>query len=61
LITEAPSTKGFTNSAPRMTDWIGWQIIKQFHSNNKNISLSNLLKENDAQKILELSRYKPKK
>jgi len=61
LITEAPSTKGFINSAPRMVDWIGWQIVKQYMSNNKNIILMDLLKENDAQKILNLSKYKPKK
>lgn len=61
LITEAPSTKGFVNSAPRMVDWIGWQIIKQFNFHNKNVSLSDLLKENDSQKILRLSKYKPKK
>ncbi len=61
LITEAPSTKGFVNSAPRMVDWVGWQIIKQYNSNNKKISLSQLLDEKDSQKILKLSKYKPKK
>jgi uncharacterized protein YjaZ len=61
FITEAPTTKGFKNSPPRMTEWIGWQIVKSFMENNKNISIKDLLNLNDAQKILKDSKYKPNK
>ena len=61
FITEAPTTKGFKNSPPRMAEWIGWQIVKSYMDNNKNISIKDLLNENDAQKILKASKYKPNK
>ncbi len=61
FITEAPTTKGFKDSPPRMAEWIGWQIVKSFMDNNKNVSIKDLLNENDAQKILKVSKYKPNK
>ncbi len=61
FITEAPATKGFKDSPPRMAEWIGWQIVKSFMSNNKKTTIKDLLNENDAQKILKASKYKPKK
>ncbi|NVN96336.1 MAG: hypothetical protein HXX18_13765 [Bacteroidetes bacterium] len=61
FITEAPTTKGFKNSPPRLAEWLGWQIVKSFMDNNKNVTLKDLLKENDAQKILKASKYKPNK
>ena len=61
FITEAPSTKGFKDSPPRFAEWIGWQIVKSFMDNNKNVSIKDLLHENDAQKILKASKYKPNK
>ncbi|MFZ4401117.1 MAG: hypothetical protein ACOYO1_13855 [Bacteroidales bacterium] len=61
FITEAPTTKGFKDSPPRLAEWIGWQIVKSYMENNKSISINELLKENDAQKILKASKYKPNK
>jgi len=61
FISEAPSTKGFNDSPPRLAEWIGWQIVKSYMENNKNININDLLKEKDAQKILRASKYKPNK
>ena len=61
FFTEAPSTKGFKDAPPRFGEWIGWQIIKSYMKENKNASLEDLLKENDSQKILKISKYKPVK
>ena len=46
-------------SPPRLGTYIGWQIAKSYIENNKSVTLTQLLEENDAQKILEKSHYKP--
>lgn len=61
FFTEAPSTKGFKDAPPRFGEWIGWQIIKSYMNENKNATLEELMKENDSQKILKISKYKPVK
>ncbi len=61
FFTEAPSTKGFKDAPPRFGEWIGWQIIKSYMNENKNAKIDELLKENDSQKILKISKYKPVK
>jgi hypothetical protein len=61
FFTEAPSTKGFKDAPPRFGEWIGWQIIKSYMNENKNANLEELMKENDSQKILKISKYKPVK
>ncbi len=61
FFTEAPTTKGFNNSPPRFGEWIGWQIVKAYMNENNKVTIAELLKENDSQKILHLSKYKPKK
>lgn len=59
---EGPFTSAFSKEAPpRIGYWIGWQIIKQYMKNNPEISLEQLMKEVDAQKILNKAKYKPKK
>ena len=39
--------------------WVGWQIIKSYVKNNDKVSLSELMREQDAQKILAKSKYRP--
>ena len=59
---EGPFTSAFSKeSPPRIGFWIGWQIIRQYMKNNPEISIEQLMKEGDAQKILNKSKYKPKK
>jgi hypothetical protein len=60
-IEDGNTTSGFPKGAPGKTGcWLGWQIIKSYMKNN-DVSLQQLLAENDAQKILDSSKYKPRK
>ncbi len=57
---EAPFTTPVSQDSPgRLGTWIGWRIVNSYMSNNSNISLRDLMNENNAQKILEESKYKP--
>jgi hypothetical protein len=57
---EAPFIQGFPDGSPgRVGHWIGWEIVKAYMENNKEVSLINLIQEKDAQKILNKSKYKP--
>jgi len=59
-IGEAPFTVTFANvSAPRMGTWIGYKIVCGYMKNNPNVSLQQLMNENDYQKILNFSKYNP--
>jgi hypothetical protein len=57
---EAPFTVNLTNdSAPRISWYCGWQIIKKFMEKNPDYTLDMLMKERDSQKILNEAKYKP--
>ncbi len=59
---EGPFTSAFSKDAPpRIGYWIGWQIIRQYMKNKPELSLDELMKEADAQKILREAKYKPRK
>ncbi|HKR03044.1 MAG TPA: hypothetical protein VJY62_00305 [Bacteroidia bacterium] len=61
-INDGPTTNGLPKESPaKIGAWIGWQIVKAYMNNNADVNLEQLLKENDAQKILNNSNYKPKK
>jgi len=61
FISDGPFTSSFTKDSPSRTgSWIGWQIVRSYMKNNKQVSLKNLMSENDAQKILTKSKYKPR-
>ena len=62
-LNEAPFTPGIgerNESAPKLGVFIGWQIVKKYMEKNPEVSLQQLMEENDAQKILKESKYKPK-
>lgn len=62
-LSEGPFTPGLgdkNQSAPKLGVWMGWQIVKKFMQENKDVTLQQLMSERDAQKILTLSKYKPK-
>ena len=62
FLNPAPFTPGVgekNDSAPRLAVWTGWQIVKQYMDNNPNVTLQQLMGDNDAQKILNGSKYKP--
>jgi gliding motility-associated lipoprotein GldB len=57
---EAPFTTGFVKESPGRTGvWIGWRIVRKYMDNNPKVTLDQLMQENDPQKILSQSRYKP--
>lgn len=59
-INDGPFTNGLSKESPsRLGDWIGWQIVRSFMSNN-DISLQQLMQLKDSQKILKESLYKPR-
>ncbi len=62
-ITDGPFTPGLgdkKSSAPKLGVWIGWQIVKKYMAENPDVTLQQLMADNDAQKILTRSKYKPK-
>jgi uncharacterized protein YjaZ len=62
FINDAPFTAGMpTESAPKAGVYVGWQIVRSYMKKNPNITLQSLMAETDAQKILSLSGYKPRK
>ncbi len=61
LINPSPNAPGMPQEAPgRTANFIGWQIVKQYMERHSKVSLEDLLKMHDAQKILDDSKYKPK-
>jgi hypothetical protein len=59
FVGDAPFTAAFSrDSAPRTASWIGWQIVREYMKRNQDVSLSELLNDNDAGKILHESRFR---
>lgn len=62
FIQDGPFTSGLPEGSPAMLGrWIGWQVVRSFIKKNPDIDLRQLFELDDAQKILSLSGYKPKK
>jgi len=62
-LSEGPFTPGLgekNESAPKLGIWTGWQIVRKYMAENKDVTLQQLMAEQDAQKILNGSKYKPK-
>ncbi len=63
FLSEGPFTPGLgenRDSAPKLGVWMGWQIVKKYMKTHPDITLQELMADNDAQKILNQSKYKPK-
>ncbi|HEX8376546.1 MAG TPA: gliding motility lipoprotein GldB [Pedobacter sp.] len=61
-LTEAPFTPGVgekSDSAPKLANVIGGKIVKQYMERNSAVTLQELMKDTDAQKILEKAKYHP--
>ncbi len=57
---EAPFTAPVSQDSPgRLGTWLGWQIVDSYMKKNQKIGLKNLMDENNYQKILEESGFKP--
>jgi gliding motility-associated lipoprotein GldB len=62
-LTEAPFTPGLgekSESAPKLAVWTGWQIVRQYMDKHPEVTLPQLMTNDNAQKILDESRYRPK-
>lgn len=58
---EAPFTDEISPDAPgRIGRWLGWNIVDDYRFNN-NLSLPELMKESDKNKIFRQSGYKPRR
>lgn len=60
FINPAPFTSCFTADSPGRTGvWMGWQIVRAYMKKHPEISIPELMAENDYQKILNESGYSP--
>ncbi|MFW5891896.1 MAG: hypothetical protein ACOCUQ_00700 [Bacteroidota bacterium] len=61
FIGSAPFTAPLSReSAPRIGAFAGWRIVRDYMERNPEITLNELLNEDDAVKILRLSKYRPR-
>ena len=59
-LNDGPFTSEISQDAPgRLGIWLGWRIAASYMEHNESVTLQKLMAEGDAQKILELSYYKP--
>lgn len=63
MIGDAPFTAVFgNNSAPRIANWIGWQIVRKYMFKQEDMQLEKLFSPKlDGQTLLNKSKYKPHK
>ncbi len=60
LIQDGPFTTGFSDQSPaRLGIFIGWQIVSSYMEQHPEVSLQQLMRMTDSQKILQESAYKP--
>jgi hypothetical protein len=58
---EAPFTSYFTRESPgRAAVWLGFRIVESYMMKNHGIKLGDLMKDTNAQSILEKAKYSPK-
>ena len=59
-VNDAPFTSPISQESPgRLGTWVGLKIIDSYMRKNTNVTLRDLMNENNYQKILENSDYKP--
>ncbi len=60
FMADGPFTAEFSReSPPRLGEWIGWQIVRNYMEKNPEITPQELMEQSDAQSILAGSGYKP--
>jgi hypothetical protein len=61
-INDGPFTPGFTQETPpRMGVWLGLQLVKKYMDQNRQVTIPELMKNNDMHAIFKQSGYKPPK
>ena len=62
LVEYSPSSPGMPPESPgRTANWMGWQIVKAYMKRNPDITLRQLIDLEDAQVLLDQSKYRPKR
>lgn len=57
---DGPFTSPFGNeSSPRAGVWVGWQIVRSYMQKHPEVTLNDLIANNDHNKIFQESGYKP--
>ncbi|HEY3371991.1 MAG TPA: hypothetical protein VGK10_14135 [Prolixibacteraceae bacterium] len=60
FIDDGPYTSAFTEDSPGRTGvWIGWQIVRSYMEQHKEVKLAALMEMNDYQALLNQSGYQP--
>lgn len=60
FLSERPKTLEVGENCPgRIGRWVGWGIIKKYAEEHPDLSLSDLMQIDDAQKLFSESKYKP--
>lgn len=60
FIGESPHVFEISESCPgRVGAWIGWEIVKKYMERN-DVSLTDLMADNDSHKIFQMAKYRPK-
>lgn len=58
----SPHSPGMPEEAPgRTANWIGWQIVKAYFERHPEATIQEVIALNDAQKLLDESKYKPRR
>jgi hypothetical protein len=61
-LAERPKTVEVGEKCPgRIAQWVGWEIVKKYAETHPNVSLPDLMKNRNADKIFKESKYKPGK
>jgi hypothetical protein len=59
---ERPKTVEVGPECPgRIAQWVGWQIVKSYMKNHPEVTLQDLMKKQDADKLFKESKYKATK
>ena len=59
-LNDGPFTSEVSQESPgRLGTWIGWRIAESYVNHNEEVTLQQLIENNDAQVILEQSFYRP--
>ncbi|MCB9266899.1 MAG: hypothetical protein H6558_17865 [Lewinellaceae bacterium] len=62
LVDYSPHSPGMPPEAPgRTANWVGWQIVKAYVKRHPDITLQELFALQDAQALLDESKYKPRR
>lgn len=62
FVSDGPTTSGMPRPSPgNVGSWTGWRIVKKYMNENSAVTLQQLMRETDTQKILQMSKYKPRR